>query len=339
MRDDLKRRLQDEVAAELGTRPQGDLTDVLHRGRGKRLALRLVTTVSMVLAGTALVAGGLWMSRTISSSDDAAPMPPADRREPGIEQDPEIEQESLTRQVAIITQMADALNARDTDAFIDVFAQDGEFNPPVGRFRAPPDAVLADGQRVADAELVRAWMAINEAWELEVEVMACEEMTGPIRRSSDRTDVFVECEVRARWHKLSLEVVEGWNFEFDGTEMLRWGLSQPMTLTDILDLNPPDRSLPLGYDGLLAWEEWLEANHPEDAARYLNPRAEGPPDDCVSGCQKAWDKAGELAPLLVFGPQREWSVNGYEFFPSGYIPYDPAYADEIQAWIQEYLNR
>lgn len=301
-------------------------------GRQRMIMGGLVATAAVaVVVAVVSVAGSL-------SSDDAAPVPPADRRGPEIEQDPEIEQESLTRQVAIITRMADAMNARDTDAFIDVFAHDGEFHPPGGRVGAPPHSVLTDGQPIADAELVRAWMAINEAWDLKAEVMACGRMTGPIRRSSDRTDVFVECKVRARWHKLSLEVVEGWNFEFDGTELLRWGLSKPMTLTDILDLNPPKRSLPLGYDGLLAWEEWLEANHPEGAARYLNPRAEGPPDDCVSGCQEAWDEAGELAPLLLFGPEREWSINGYEFRPSGYIPYDPAYANEIQVSIQEYLD-
>jgi hypothetical protein len=325
-----------------------DLRDMMHRtadglhhapvatpGLVRRARVRRARTAALTGAATvALVIGGFGVRSAVWT--DAAPVPPADRRGSEIEQDPEIQNKSITRQVAIIKQMADAINARDTDAFIDVFARDGEFHPPGGRVGTSPK--LTDGQPVADAALVRAWMAINEAWNLKAEVIACGRMTGPIRRSSDRTDVFVECDVRARWHKLSLEVVEGWNFEFDGTELLRWGLSKPMTLTDILDLNPPNRSLPLGYDGLLAWEEWLEANHPDAAARYLNPRAEGPPHDCVSGCQKAWDEAGELAPLLLFGPDREWSINGYEFRPSGYIPYDPAYSDEIQVSIQEYLD-
>jgi dipeptidyl aminopeptidase/acylaminoacyl peptidase len=80
MHDDLKRRLRDEVEAEFGPRPPQDLTDVLARGRSKRLALRLTITMSMLLLGTAVVAGGLWVGRTWT---DAAPLPPADetRRE------------------------------------------------------------------------------------------------------------------------------------------------------------------------------------------------------------------------------------------------------------------
>jgi hypothetical protein len=168
-------------------------------------------------------------------------------------------------------------------------------------------------------------------------------MTGPIRRVFDQTDVRIECEVRARWHNLSLEIIEGWNFEFDGTELLAWNLSRPFTLYELLELNPPDRTLPLGYDGLEAWEEWLKTNRPEAAARYLNPRSEG----CQGGnwatedderiCQEAWDEAGRSR-LLFLGAERGWSINGYDFSPVGYIPYDPAYADEIQASIQDYLD-
>jgi hypothetical protein len=66
MHDDLKRRLRAEVAAELGTRPPSDLTDVLRRGRGKRL----IGTVSMVLLAAAVVGGGLWIGRTVSSPSD-----------------------------------------------------------------------------------------------------------------------------------------------------------------------------------------------------------------------------------------------------------------------------
>ena len=79
MHDDVKQRLRDEVDAELGTRPPSDLSEVLGRGRGKRLALRLVTTISMVLVGTAVVAGGLWIGRTASPSDDGrSSIQPAD---------------------------------------------------------------------------------------------------------------------------------------------------------------------------------------------------------------------------------------------------------------------
>ena len=77
MHDDLKRRLRDEVDAELRSRPPQDLTDVLTRGRSKRLALRLVTTMSMLLLGTALVGGGLWIAGVRSLSTERSSIQPA----------------------------------------------------------------------------------------------------------------------------------------------------------------------------------------------------------------------------------------------------------------------
>lgn len=90
MHDGLRRRLRDEVDAELGTRPRSDLSEVLRRGRGKRAGIRLMATLSMVL----VVAGGLWISRTISSpsedgrssiqpaDDEASPSQPTPRETP-----------------------------------------------------------------------------------------------------------------------------------------------------------------------------------------------------------------------------------------------------------------
>jgi hypothetical protein len=312
----------------------------------RRAGVRKTLLAGAALAVVAAVAvtGGFVLRSTVLS--DAAPVPPADRRgseieeRPEIEQNPVIEQKSITRQVAIISQMADAINARDADAFIDLFEREGSFNPR-GVFHS---SSLGPGLPVADTELVWAWMDINDAWGLQAEVEVCDAMTGPINPVFvpvfGRTAVRIECEVRARWHNLSLEIIEGWNFEFEGTRLLAWGLSRPFTRSsELVDLNPPDRTLPLGYDGLLAWEEWLKANHPEAATRYLNPRAEGPPVGC-DGCQAAqrwWDRAGRSAPLLDIA-ERSWSINGYDFSPVGYIPYDPAYADEIQASIQDYLD-
>lgn len=76
MHDDLKRRLREEVDAELGTRPPRNLPDALTRGRRKRLALRLVTTMSMVIVGTVLVAGGLSIGRALSSDEALPPANP-----------------------------------------------------------------------------------------------------------------------------------------------------------------------------------------------------------------------------------------------------------------------
>lgn len=80
MHDDLKRRLRHEVNVELGARPPSDLSDVLRRGRGKQLGIRVMATVSMVLVGTAITAGGLWMGRTVSSpsEDERTSIQPAD---------------------------------------------------------------------------------------------------------------------------------------------------------------------------------------------------------------------------------------------------------------------
>jgi hypothetical protein len=77
MHDDLKRLLRDEVDAELGTRPPRNLPEVLTRGRSKRKALRLVTTMSMVLLGTALVAGGFWIAGVRTLSTERSPVQPA----------------------------------------------------------------------------------------------------------------------------------------------------------------------------------------------------------------------------------------------------------------------
>ena len=282
--------------------------------------------VAVAVAGVAVA--GAFMRSAIWS--DAAPVPPAERKEQ------EVEPPAVTSPVAIIRKMTDAINARDTDAFIDLFARDGVFNAR-GDFEASR-ALFDDEVEVERDDLVRAWMAINEAWGLKADVIACDALTRPPRRVFDRSDVFIECEVRARWHNLSLEIIEGWNFEFDGTELLSWGLGRPFTLYELLELNPPDRILPLGYDGLLAWEEWLKANHPEAAARYLNPRPQGPPDGCRGPCQQAWDEAGRAAPLLLFNAERDWLIEGWHFSPDGYIPYDPKFADEIEASIQDYLD-
>ena len=79
MHDDLKRRLHDEVDAELGTRPPRDLNEVLRRGRGKKLGIRVMTALSIFVIGAGIVAGSLWIG---SLRNDAAPVPPAEENEP-----------------------------------------------------------------------------------------------------------------------------------------------------------------------------------------------------------------------------------------------------------------
>lgn len=181
-------------------------------------------------------------------------------------------------------------------------------------------------------------MAINEAWGLEAEITACsEDAEAEIVPYQVGKDAFVvRCEVVTRWHTLSLEIIEEWSYEIRGSQLSHWGFG-------LLDLNPLERTLPLGYDGLLAWEAWLAAKDPGSAARYLNPRISEPPD--CDGCSE-WvaslapgdpERAAQLAPLL-WSAENDWSIQGHDFAPFGLIPYDPAFADEIEASIQEYLD-
>jgi hypothetical protein len=189
-------------------------------------------------------------------------------------------------------------------------------------------------------------MSMIEAWGLKADLLAClltetdetNDLPGNWRwPQSDPGTSLVRCDVATRWHSLSLELTEGWVFEFRGTELGNWGFV-------LLDLNPDERTLPLGYDGLEAWEAWLEANDPVSADRYLNPRVR-PSDVPCDGCEEA---EALLAPndpelavrlgRLLWPAEKEWSINGHKFTPGGLIPYDPNLADEIEASIHEYLE-
>ena len=125
-----------------------------------------------------------------------------------------------------------------------------------------------------------------------------------------------------------------------GTRLYNWGFG-------LLDLNPAERVLPLGYDGLEAWEAWLETHDPLSADRYLNPRVPPSEDPNCAGESCGEFEArpapndSELAARLgrlLWPAEKQWSINGHEFRPGGLIPYDPALADQIEASIREYLE-
>jgi hypothetical protein len=237
----------------------------------------------------------------------------------------------------VIRKMVDALNARDTDAFIDVFAPDGAFNPRGDFHRA--SSPFGNTQPVAQVPLVQTWLAIIDAWGLEADLIGCHTEAGPGQYAGGSV---VGCAVATRWHTLSMEIHEGWSFEFGDTGLLWWNSSGgPASLLHQLDLDPDPRELPLGFDGLEAWERWLQTNHPEDAARYLNSRQVPVCDGCDEFVdQLAPDdpaRAARLAPLF-FGAKDDWTVNGHDFHPNGLIPYNPTFADEIEASIDAYLN-
>jgi hypothetical protein len=237
----------------------------------------------------------------------------------------------------LIHEIIDAINRRDTDRFIDRFAPDGAFNPR-GDFRGS-SSLFGTTQPVADAPLVQTWMVIVDAWGLQAEIVACDAEEGPGQYEGGAV---VGCAVATRWHTLAMEIHEGWSFEFGDDGLLWWNSGVGSnSLLEHLDLNPATRELPLGYDGLEQWESWLQTNRPQDAARLLNPRVVPSCDGCEQWVDSLApddpQRAARLGPLL-FAAENDWTVNGHDFHPDGLIPYDPAFADEIETSIETYLN-
>jgi hypothetical protein len=227
-----------------------------------------------------------------------------------------------------VERVVGAVNAGDVDAFADQFAPGGSFATR-GYFTEGEwygFGLFGDRLDVDEAPLVDAWFAINDAWGFEAELRSC-------TVDPDGGDDAVECEVAVRWRTLSLEITEGWDFSLEGDEITWWGASPYPEHLELLDLDPPARSLPLGYADIEAWEAWLASNHPEDASRWLNRRnAEQVVVDAIDDPELA----ARVAPLLT-PAQESWVIDGHEFTPFGLIPYDPQFADEIRASIEEFL--
>ena len=257
-------------------------------------------------------------------------------------------------QMSIIARHADAVNNRDAEAFVDVFAADGAFDPR-GTFDAS-SSLFSDSQPIADRSLVDAFMEIQEAWGFEAEVVACDELSRSefIRlygQHQDGIDMTVHCAVKSRWQALALEVSESWYYEFNGTQLMWWGQT-------VRDATPAGREMALGMDGLLEWEVWLESRDPDAAARLLNPRVYPVTVPCGDGVVFADEIHTTTAPPL---PPCEWSsdnvdveqitsgerygrgqdgwvIGGESFVPFALVPYDPAKAADIAASIREFLN-
>ena len=243
-------------------------------------------------------------------------------------------------QIAVIREFVDAVNAGDTDAFLSAFDPDGGFDPR-GVFAESSMEGLFPLQQIAEEPLVRAWMSMVNSWDLEIELTSCrprvpDDDGGLLLRMVENEDGFVVCEVRTRWHKLSLELAEEWQFNLLGEKLTwfgHWGS------TPLVDLNPEPRQLPLGYDDLEAWEGWLERTNPEAAARYLNPRGadEMCNADCVANLSPGNPELALRMTNLWAYTENDWVIDGHRFRPKGVIPYDPRWADEIEASIQDYL--
>jgi len=244
-------------------------------------------------------------------------------------------------QLAVIRAQVAAINGRDTNAFVASFAPDGIFFPS-GIFE-DNRSLFPLHESVAETARVAAWMSIQEAWGFEADILSCREISpDEAIRYTDGPALYIKCDVATRWRTLSLEIRQAWQYEFHGGQLLAWDF-------ELGDLDPSARGLPLGYPGLDAWEAWLRETDPTSAARYLNPRDGGCTEADRQAANGCWEYQEALAPddpvlaatlvRLLNGTQRSWSINGLIFNPRGLIPYDPAYAAEIEASIQEFLRR
>lgn len=256
-------------------------------------------------------------------------------------------------QTAVIARQVAALNSRDAEAFVDVFADDGAFNPR-GTFGLLSGGFsntlsIADHRRWSLAE---PFMAINEAWRFDAEVVACDQLSkseygGRYGLHGDDGDLYGHCAVKSRWPALSLEIGEWWAYEFRGTEILWW-------TQKVRDATPADRTLPLDLDRLLEWESWLLSTDPDAAARLLNPRVFPVTVPCGGGfvdesrtawaseppCELSSDDVDAERIITSEGygrGEQDWMVAGRRFMPSSVIPYDPALANQIEASIGEFL--
>jgi hypothetical protein len=316
--------------------------------RTQRLMLAVASVASVMLIGVlgvALLAPGTLSDRSgaVTQGSPAASQPPAS-----------ITGSLPAEQTAVIARHAAALNSRDAEAFVEVFAANGSFNPR-GTF-ASSSSLFGGTLPIADRSLIEAFMAINEAWAFEAEIVSCDQLSKSDydRRYGlhhDSVDVYTHCAVNSRWPALSLEIGEWWNFEVRGTEILWWSQT-------VRDATPADRALPLGLDGLLEWETWLESTDPNAAARLLNPRVYLVTVPCGDGpvftdethtttappeppCEWSADDVDvERITSDGYGQgEEDWVIAGKRFSPGALIPYDPAMADEIQASIEGFLVR
>lgn len=152
--------------------------------------------------------------------------------------------------MTVIGQVVDAITGRDAQLLSSSFAPDGSVTLLQVASDGSEETALTVPVRTED--LVAVWTGTVEAWDLEAELRSC-------RSDSEST---VRCAVATRWHTLQVEIAEEWVFAFDRTR-----LTSLETIR--LDQDPPDRRLPLRYGDLKSWESWVEATHPDQAARLL----------------------------------------------------------------------
>lgn len=244
-------------------------------------------------------------------------------------------------QIAVASEFVEAINAGDADAFLGVVDPEGSFDLK-GGFAENTDDLFGHLQQHFDEQpLVRAWISIVDAWGLEVVLTSCRprvaaDDNGFLMQVVEGEDAFLLCDVRTRWHMLSLELGEEWQINMRGDKVTWFG---QWSAPRLRDLNPEPRQLALGYDGLEAWEAWLEQTDPAAAARYLNPRGLDPCDaECVASREQPAPGVADRIWHLNEPVENGWIIDGHAFTPTSVIPYDPRWADKIKASIQDYLD-
>ncbi len=163
---------------------------------------------------------------------------------------------------SVIAAVLDAVDSSDAAAFGEVFAPGGRFTSYLD-FEARASCC---GSYAADeSQLVGAWMAVNETWGLDLDLVTCETVT----------DTTVRCDMTSAWETLRMEIGENWAFVFDENDAL---VSLVMV---VIDWDPDGRSQPLGYAGIVeGWREWLSDERPTDAGRLLPIP---PPETVING--------------------------------------------------------
>jgi hypothetical protein len=155
----------------------------------------------------------------------------------------------ITGERAVIGQVVDAVNSRDVAALRSSFAAEANVVLPQIRSDGLQEDAASDFE-VSTEDFLEAWMSPIDAWDMEAELRSCQ---------AEAESTF-RCDVTTRWHVMQVEIGEEWTFEFDGPRVTRLEMAR-------VELDPPNRTLPLGYDDLASWQSWLEETHPELAAR------------------------------------------------------------------------
>jgi hypothetical protein len=156
-------------------------------------------------------------------------------------------------QMTVISQIIDAVNSRDVASLTSALAEDGVLEFPQVDARAGQEGEVFMSDWTMNVEqFPDVWIGNLDTWGMAAERGSCH----------TRSESTISCAVVTRWHVLQVEIGEEWTFDFDGTRVARLRMAR-------VDLDPPNRVLPLGLGDIDRWGAWLRGTHPEQADRLL----------------------------------------------------------------------